>query len=218
MKTIIIPTRFGYPTLDLYINGRKSTFKSGEEISVEDYVADVIENAIALEPKQGRNKGKFAQRVDGSITELTPSDLEGVEVIGKYAFTECKNLGKIEFPNSLKNVGSWAFSNCSGLVNITIPNNVTNIEYRAFELCTSLTSVTIGEGVLSIASAAFLGCKELKRVYLPEKTPNLANISAFDDIKADCVFYCKSQESLDAYKAATNWSTLTGSYTFKVEE
>ena len=51
MKTIIIPTRFGFPTLDLYINGRKSTFKSGEEISVEDHIAEVIENAIKLEPQ-----------------------------------------------------------------------------------------------------------------------------------------------------------------------
>jgi hypothetical protein len=61
MKTIIIPTRFGYPTLDLYINGRKSTFKSGEEISVEDSVADVIENAIALTPKYDSeaNSGKI---------------------------------------------------------------------------------------------------------------------------------------------------------------
>ena len=215
-KTISIPTHNNPFTV--IINNKEYTYKGGETIEVPDEVAEAIEDALELVPKPKRYLSLFAQRIEGSLVQVTAADLEGVEVIGKYAFTECKSLGKIEFPNSLKNIGSWAFSNCSGLVNITIPNNVTSIEYRAFELCTSLTSVTIGKGELSIASAAFSGCNELKRVYLPEKTPNLANISAFDDIKADCVFYCKSQESLNKYKAATNWSTLAGAYAFKVEE
>ena len=215
MKTITIP-KYKNPFI-VVINNKVYQYRAGETIEVPDEVAEAIEDALELEPKPKIYLSKLAQRVDGSITELTAGDLEGVEVIGKYAFTECKSLGKIEFPNSLKNIGSWAFSNCSGLVNITIPNNVTSIEYRAFELCTSLTSVTIEKGELSIASAAFSGCNELKRVYLPEKTPNLANISAFSDINAECVFYCMSQASLDAYKKATNWSTLTGTYSFVVE-
>ena len=52
MKTITIPKSFGYPTVDVVINSHKHTLKSGEEISVDDYIAEVIENAIALEPKE----------------------------------------------------------------------------------------------------------------------------------------------------------------------
>ena len=51
MKTITIPVRLGYPTVDIEINNKTYTFKSGEEITVDDYVAEVIENAIALAPK-----------------------------------------------------------------------------------------------------------------------------------------------------------------------
>ena len=196
MKTIIIPTRFGFPTLDLYINGRKSTFKSGEEISVEDYVADVIENAIALEPKVGRNKSRFAQRVEGSITEITAIDLEGIETI----------------------VDS-AFRNCGLVTSIEIPNTVKIIMQNAFLSCTNAKSVRFGDNskVETIEANAFKWCGRLKEVYLPKTPPTLTDANAFANLNASCVFYCKTQASLDAYKAATNWSTLTGTYTFKVE-
>ena len=52
MKTINIPKRFGYPTVDIYINNKTYTLKSGEEITVDDNVAAIIENAIALAPKE----------------------------------------------------------------------------------------------------------------------------------------------------------------------
>lgn len=170
MKTITIPKRFGYPTVDIYINGKAYTFKSGEEITVDDNVADIIENAIALAPKQGMNKSKFAKRIDGTIEEITEGDLTGISAISHSALSNCKNL-----------------------INISIPNTVTSIGTYAFDWCTNL-----------------------KSVYLPEIPPALG-VGSFGNIHKDCIFYCKSQESLNAYKAATNWSTLTGTYTFKVE-
>ena len=89
MKTITIPKSFGYPTVDIVINNVKHTLLSGVEISVEDYIAEVVENAIALAPKIGRNKSKLVQRAEGSITELTANDLEGIEKIAYYAFYFC---------------------------------------------------------------------------------------------------------------------------------
>lgn len=61
MKRITIPERFGYPTLEITINGKEQTFASGVEIEVEDSVAEAIENAIALEPK---NKKVVSSKVD----------------------------------------------------------------------------------------------------------------------------------------------------------
>lgn len=197
MKTITIPTRFGYPTLDLFINGKKYTFNSGVEISVEDYVADVIENAIALEPKVGRNKSRFAQYVEGGITEISESDLEGIDTIAAYAFSQCFSLTRVK-----------------------IPNNITKIAKSAFTICTGLKSVIFGDDskLNTIEENAFVWCTSLVSVYLPPKPPTLANVNAFADIGKACIFYCKTQASLDAYKAATNWSALTETYTFKVEE
>ena len=53
MKVIIIPKSMGYPTVDIWVNGKEYTFPSGVEITVDAYLAEVIENAIALAPKEG---------------------------------------------------------------------------------------------------------------------------------------------------------------------
>lgn len=194
MKTITIPKRFGYPTLDVTVNGKEYTVESGEEITLEDHIAEAIENAIALAPKFVVPKSKLAQLADGSITEITASDLDGIEKICINAFYTCRSVEKVTIPNSVKDIGKYAFYGCAKLESIAMGNSVTYIEQTAFEWCSLLTSV-----------------------YLPEIPPTLADVNAFANINASCVFYCKTQESLEAYRSAENWNTLAGTYTFKVE-
>lgn len=196
MKTLTIPKRFGYPTLDITVNGIEYTVKSGEEITLEDHVAEAIENAIALAPKLGVPRNRFAQHIEGIITDLTSSDFDGVETIAYYALAYSKKLKTMEIPSGIKVIAEGAFYGCS-----------------------ALESVKFGENsdLVSIGTVAFGYCKALSAVFLPEKPPALVNVDAFTNIQANCTFYCKTQESLDAYKAATNWSTLTGTYSFVVE-
>ena len=195
MTTITIPTKFGYPKFDMYINGKKYTLQSGVEITVEDHVAEVIEKSLALAPKYGRNISKFAQVAEGSLTEILKSDLEDIKNISAYAFVNTKSLKSIELPSS-----------------------VTSIAYSAFAGCTNLKILDVGNSKLEkLSELAFSGCTSLESVKLPEIPPTLVNVSAFQNINTACIFYCKNQESLNKYKAATNWSTLTNTYTFKVE-
>ena len=91
-------------------------------------------------------------------------------------------------------IGTCAFYSNFGVRKATIPNNIGEIKSNAFAWCTNIA-----------------------KMYLPEVPPTLADINAFNGINAACVFYCKTQASLDAYKAAPNWSTLTGTYSFVVE-
>ena len=90
-------------------------------------------------------------------------------------------------------LASCAFYKNHGLKSITIPNNIREI----------------GEDALG-------WCNNLQRVYLPEVPPMLA-VDTFVGLKTTCVFYCKTQVSLEAYKVATNWSTLSGTNSFVVE-
>lgn len=169
MKTITIPVRFGYPTLEITVNGKEYSVKSGEEVTLEDNIAEAIENAIALAPKLGMYKSKLAQLVENTLEEITAEDLAGISAIARCAF----------------------YSNL-GLINITIPNNIRGIGEDSFSWCVNL-----------------------ERVYLPEVPPTV-DPNSFKGIRTTCVFYCKTQKSLDAYKAATNWSTLSGTYSFVV--
>jgi hypothetical protein len=197
MKTITIPKRFGYPTLDITVNGKVYTVKSGEEITIEDHIAEAIENAIALEPKPRRNITQLGKLADGSLLEITARDLGGITSISSYAFYYIKQLLRVEIPSDVTNIGDCTFYGCS------------NLESVRFEANSNLKSIGL---------IAFDKCDNLSSVYLPSTPPALPNADVFKSIKADCVFYCKTQESLNAYMAAPYWSTLAGTYTFVVEE
>ena len=95
---------------------------------------------------------------------------------------------------------------------------ISAIANSAFVSCRSLTKVTIPSNLTKLGDSAFNSCSNLARVYLPEMPPSIAKTSVFANIKEDCVFYCKTQESLEAYRTAANWSTLASTYAFVVEE
>ena len=149
-----------------------------------------------MEPRPERYLSKFAQLANGTLTEITASDLKGIETIVYYAFGQCYLLERVEIPDSVKSIGISAFVGCKSIKELRFGKNskINVIESNAFDWCT-----------------------ELSKVYLPIKPPVLTNVNAFQNIKGSCTFYCKTQASLDAYKATENWSTLAGTYSFVVE-
>ena len=192
MKTIQIPTTSN-PFI-VNINNNDYQYRAGDTIEVPDEVAAAIEDALALEPKPMVYLSKFAERIGGSITEIPTSCFDGVRAIASYALADC-----------------------DGITNITIPNGVNSIGPSAFNSCSNLESVVMGNSITNIAYSAFDWCQKLAMVYLPEIPPSLENVNAFKNINSACTFYCKTQASLDAYRAAPNWSTLAGTYAFVVE-
>ena len=192
MKTITIPTKCN-PCI-VVINNHVYAYKAGETVEGPDEVAEAIKDALELEPKPKRHLGKFAQLAEGTLTKITAEDLDGIKTIAYYAFGQSYALKSIEFPNS-----------------------ITGIAKSAVTGCVNLESVSFGDNLYSIGENAFYWCSNLATVYLPTNPPILENANAFSEISDKCVFYCKTQASLDAYKKATNWSTLTGTYSFVVE-
>ena len=192
-KTITIPTNCN-PYI-VVINNHVYAYKAGDTIEVPDEVADAIEDALELVPKPKRYLSKFAQRVEGSLTEVTGADLDGITAVAACSFYFYRNIKKVTIPKSASKIGTNAFYSCSELETVIFEDGVLkNIESTAFEWCTKLS-----------------------KVYLPTTPPTLSNVNAFGNIKGGCVFYCKTQASLDAYKKADIWSTLTGTYSFVVE-
>ena len=95
-------------------------------------------------------------------------------------------------------------------------NGISSISNNAFSN-SALRKIVIPSSITKIGLYAFDWCSELERVYLPETPPIFTKGNSFTNIKASCVFYCKTQESLDAYRAASIWNTLTETYSFVVE-
>lgn len=182
MKNITIPKRFGYPTVDITINGKEETFQSGVEITVDDAIAEAIENAIALEPKPKRYLSRLAQLVEGSILEIKESDLDGIKNILPYAFYNCDSLTNIAIPNGVNSIGGYTFADCENLARVVLPESITSIDGRAFTESHNLT-----------------------RVSLKALTPPTLRTSSY--IPTTCIFEVPA-ESLATYKSASEWSNI----------
>jgi hypothetical protein len=86
--------------------------------------------------------------------------------IGDYAFVGCESLVEVEFSEGLAVIGNHAFYNCKNLKFINeLPSTLKEIRNRAFWRCASLdSSIAFPEGLQVIGESAFRECGELKRM------------------------------------------------------
>ena len=145
---------------------------------------------------------------------LTGIDLTNVTSIGGQAFHGCEALTGIDLTN-VTSIDSNAFEGCKALTGIDMPK-ITKIGSGTFAICSSLLSVNM-PNVTSIGTQAFYDCKALTRVRLPATPPTLSNVNAFQNVPTTCVFSIPTG-SLTEYQNATNWSSLTSTYSFVEED
>ena len=125
--------------------------------------------------------------------------------IGAYAAYNWGNLASVTLPDGVTSVGTFAFYHCSSLASVTLPDGVTSVGANAFSGCISLASITLPDGVTSIGNFAFSNCGSLASFTCLATTPPTILTNSFSNAKADMAIYVPA-DSVDAYKAATNWS------------
>ena len=158
-----------------------------------------------------------------SVTSITiPSS---VTTIGAQAFYNCHVLPTLIIPNGVTVISSNLFGGDYMLSNTNIPNGITTIENNAYFDCLSLMDITIPSSVTSIGDEAFradnwaddaekrsmMRNMAQNRVVrcLATTPPTLGDavfsiIDGSNDIATYKIYV--PQESLEAYKSATNWS------------
>jgi hypothetical protein len=151
-KTITIPHCRN--PFHIIVNGVVQSFRAGETVEVDDSVADVIQNHIDLLPKEDPNAGKesgggasenLLKCIEGTATEITAEDLQGVTVFGK-----------------------GAFQYCASLVEITIPKNVTKLEMYSLGSCTKLKRVILESSTPpSIQTTTFTSTSKVEYFVVP---------------------------------------------------
>ena len=167
-------------------------------ISIPEYNNPFVVN---INNKEYIYKAGATIEVPDEVAEAIEDALELVpkpkRYLSKFAQLVGGSLAEVtaEDLEGISMISNNAFSNCGALKQIVIPNSIAKIGLYAFDWCA-----------------------ELERVYLPETPPVFTKGNSFTNIKSSCVFYCKTQASLDAYKSAQIWSELTGTYSFVVEE
>lgn len=133
--------------------------KSGESYTIPSGVERVAEGAFA-------NSALASITIPNSVTS-----------IGKFAFNYCRNLKKIEIPESVKSLGDGysgcVFQGCSSLEEIIINNGVENIGDATFNHCTSLKKITIPDSVKTMGEYIFRGCTSLEEIKLSENIEHI---------------------------------------------
>lgn len=112
------------------------------------------------------------------------------DIIGKYAFRDCKSLTSVIIPSSVTEIREYAFDGCISLKNVNIPSSVTEIGCGAFGGCSSLTSVNIPSSVTKIEGGTFYSCSGLKSIYVYAETVPSIGAGAFNGFDSEnCTLY-----------------------------
>lgn len=101
----------------------------------------------------------------------------GVAVIGEVAFSNCRKLTNISFPDSVTEIERGAFYYCVGLSNIKIGKGVKKLGPQAFHACSSLETVVVAENMGSIGQWAF----DLSMGYYPHQMLFLGDAPSFEN-------------------------------------
>ena len=91
-----------------------------------------------------------------------------VRIIGSLAFTRRAKLKKVQLPDGLERIGRDAFSDCDALEEVVIPASVKTIAPYAFGGCEGLKKVTFLGEVQSLSRTAFSDCFNLYTILVPQ--------------------------------------------------
>lgn len=127
--------------------------------------------------------------------------------ISSYAFYSLKKLKNVTFEENsvLKSIPNYGFQVCSSLPKLTLPNSITTIGAYSFSQC-ALTFFEMGENIKSISDNAFTNCTALKTLIIKTVTPPSIYATTFKNVTFDAIYV--PDQSVEAYKAKTNWSAL----------
>ena len=126
-----------------------------------------------VEVKLGRNCTAIKKESFYQHYKLTTINLENVQKIGKYAFSECQALkgDKSSTINLSKAavIDEYAFLGCKNIKKVILGSNCKEIRCSTFSSCVGLTSINL-ESVKTIEDKAFFSCLNLNHLNLTNVT------------------------------------------------
>ena len=106
-----------------------------------------------------------------SNTGLTEINFPGsVQKIGTNAFSNCKNLTKIDLSKcaALDSIYNQAFLECKSLETVILPQGLKGLGKSTFEECNKLKYLTLSSTLDTIHTRTFYNCDSLRTVIIPE--------------------------------------------------
>ena len=207
-RGLLLLTAFLLSTLDLCavtfdVDGLRFNIISQADRTVE---VAIIPKSISY-PSYSTYSGDYNIPATVTFSNIT-YDVIG---IGQHAFSECKNLGTVTLPSSIKYIGFGAFA-YSNITSIDLPESLDSIGAAAFRDCWNLTEFKLPKSLVKLESTVFAFCSNLKTVTILSE--NLLSIpeSTFDECTSlENVVLPESVTAIGAYafSGCTSLSSLT---------
>lgn len=146
--------------------------------------------------------------MDRSITELKEKDLDGLTLIGGYAFYGCKQLTSAKLPKTITALNGAAFQNCTALTTVELNETLKYISANAFQGCTALNEITIPASVKDLAGGSLkIGSSSNKATITFEcATPPTISSTTFDFNTLEKIVVPLG--AVEAYSTGTNWALV----------
>ena len=209
LQKISLPASYQYSTQDC-LNALRGTkflaLPSGvPSISTGDSAAYGTLQRLSI-PKSVTEIKDFAFRVNYGLRDFYAPN--AACVIGQRVFENCTALSDVVLPASMTEIKFQTFYEGNQITSLQIPAGVTAIGGGAVAACRRLVSLTLPAGLTTIGASAFANCGAMQYYDFSACTavPTLAAADAFTGIPSDCEIRVPAS-LVDAWKAATNWST-----------
>lgn len=152
----------------------------------ESIARGLLDNTLSFElPANVVVRTQAAGQVQSRINMTGYATVKsGVSTIAASSFKDCQKLQGVTLPSTgVGTIATDAFNNCKSLTTIDIPASVTAIQTRAFYNCTGLVTMIVRNTTPpTMPDNAVLNTNSLTSIYVPDA-------------------------SVNAYKAATGWSS-----------
>lgn len=168
-------------------------------------IKKLVINALTRIPAGTTSTQNFGNKA--TLEEIVLS--EDITTIPTYAFLQYKNLrGVVNHPN-LTSIGACAY-NTTAITRIEDLGSITtilggNTIEATFGNCASLSFVRLPATLTAIGRQAFYACKALEIFICAAVVPPSLDSTTFSSTNSTFIIYVPD-ESVEAYRIATNWS------------
>ena len=161
---------------------------------------------------------KFALQAFNYCTALKTVVFAPYMTFGSLSFQYCTSIKRVIFPrNLIASSLSQVFIFCSSLNILVFPTDKTTTYVQMFTNCANIYRVIIPSNITTIGNSVFTNCYGLKLLDLtsyrdPNNIPTLQNTGALQGTPSDGAILVYNQAMLDAFTAATNWSSYASRF------
>ena len=126
-----------------------------------------------------------------------------VKEIGANAFSGFAEIKEVVIGDNIEIIGYYAFQDCRGLVTCDLPNTLIEIRGNAFDSCINLRYLFIPEGAESIEFGALSSCSSLEFLVLPSTIEVACQLND-RTVLGKLVVYCAFDSSKENWYVSDN--------------